>query len=283
MDLEGFTRRRIIKGIPEKDIITELSKAIKEFKNWDKEKREEFSKAVLDEVSKTLDVGDPFLKSLVEYRKANVNMGEFGVGSRGEGDFFIHREIAKIIGKTGAVIDPGEQDDAGVVKTGDRGGYVTVAVDGMHSRLSDFPFLAGFHATRAALRDIYVMGSRPIAIISDLHLADDGDVSKLFDFTAGVSAVSRLTNAPVIAGSTLRIGGDMVFGDRLVSAVAAVGTSTQRPKARKDAEKGDVILMTEGSGGGTITTIALYGGHHGVVKETLNVDFMSAYSKTSMP
>ncbi len=276
MDLEGFTRRRIIKGIPEKDIITELSASIKEFKNWDRGKREEFAKAVLDEVSKTLDVHDPFLKTLIQYRKANISMGEFGVGSRGEGDFFVHREIAKIIGKTGAVIDPGEQDDAGVVKTGDSTGYITVAIDGMHSRLSDFPFLAGFHATRAAIRDVYVMGSKPIALISDLHLADDGDISKLFDFTAGVSAVSRLTNAPVIAGSTLRIGGDMVFGDRLVSAVAAVGTSSQKPKARKNAKKGDIILMTEGCGGGTITTIALYSGHHSVVKETLNIDFMSA-------
>jgi hydrogenase expression/formation protein len=196
------------------------------------------------------------------------------VGSRGEGDFFVHRKFSDIIGKTSAVVDPSQQDDAGVVEAS--GTYITTAVDGMHSRLSDFPFLAGFHAARAALRDVYVMGSRPVALISDMHLADDGDVGKLFDFTAGVSAVGDLTETPLVAGSTLRIGGDMVFGERFVSAVGAVGVSTERPTARKNAEVGDVILMTEGSGGGTVTTIALYWGYFDVVKETLNVEFMEA-------
>jgi hydrogenase expression/formation protein len=144
----------------------------------------------------------------------------------------------------------------------------------MHSRLSDFPYLAGFHVARAALRDVYVMGSRPVALISDLHLADDGAVGKLFDFTAGVGTVSELTDVPTVAGSTLRIGGDMVMGDRLVAAVGAVGVSSERPTARKNAEVGDVILMTEGAGGGTITTIALYNGYFDVLKETLNADFM---------
>jgi hydrogenase expression/formation protein len=118
------------------------------------------------------------------------------------------------------------------------------------------------------------MGSKPVALISDLHLADDGDVGKLFDFTAGVGTVSELVDVPTVAGSTLRIGGDMVLGDRLVGAVGAVGVSSERPTARKNAEVGDAILMTEGSGGGTITTIAIYNGYFDVIKETLNVDFM---------
>jgi hydrogenase expression/formation protein len=99
-------------------------------------------------------------------------------------------------------------------------------------------------------------------------------VGKLFDFTAGVGTVSDLTGVPTVAGSTLRIGGDMVLGDRLVAAVGSVGVSSELPKARKYAEVGDVILMTKGAGGGTITTIALYNGYFDVVKETLNVDFM---------
>jgi hydrogenase expression/formation protein len=118
------------------------------------------------------------------------------------------------------------------------------------------------------------MGSKPVALISDLHLADDGDVGKLFDFTAGVGTVSELTDVPTVAGSTLRIGGDMVLGDRLVAAVGAVGISSERPMARKNVKVGDVILLTEGAGGGTITTIALYNGYFDVVMETLNVDFM---------
>ncbi|MEE8402990.1 MAG: AIR synthase related protein, partial [Candidatus Hydrothermarchaeaceae archaeon] len=272
MDLEGFVRRRIVRGVNEADILGELDAALREFKDWSAEKRQEFSQAVIDEVKITEQrADDPFLSALLEYPKTGVTMGEFGVGSRGEGDFFVHRNLAEII-RTDAVIDATQQDDAGVVKG--EGKYVAVAVDGMHSRLSDFPYLAGFHAARAALRDVCVMGSKPVAVTSDLHLADDGDVGKLFDFTAGVGTVSELTDVPTVAGSTLRIGGDMVLGDRLVAAVGAVGVSSERPTARKNAEVGDAILMTKGAGGGTITTIALYNGHPGVISETLNVDFM---------
>ena len=272
MDLEGFVRRRIIKGINHAEILRELDEAVREFKDWSDRERLEFSQAVIDEVKITEQhLDDPFLKVLLDYPRTGVSMGEFGVGSRGEGDFFVHRNLAEII-KTDAVVDSTQQDDAGVVRG--EGKYVTVSIDGMHSRLSDFPYLAGFHVARAALRDVYAMGSKPVALISDLHLADDGDVGKLFDFTAGVGTVSELTDVPTVAGSTLRIGGDMVFGERLVAAVGAVGISSERPTARKNAEVNDVILMTEGSGGGTITTIALYNGYFDVIKETLNVDFM---------
>ncbi|MFQ5976062.1 MAG: AIR synthase-related protein [Candidatus Hydrothermarchaeales archaeon] len=275
MDLEGFARRSILKGKSENEIISELEKAIKEFKKWEADKRHLFAKAVYDEVQTTLQykgLKDEFLKDLIAFPKANVDMGEFGVGSRGEGDFFVHRKLSEIIGETGAVVDATQQDDAGVVAA--KGDFVTVAVDGIHSRLSEFPFLGGFHVARAALRDVYVMGSKPVALISDLHLADDGDIGKIFDFTAGVSSIADLTGTPLVAGSTLRVGGDMVFGDRLVSAVGAVGISDKKPKARKNAEEGDIILMTEGRGGGTITTIALYHGYFDAIKLTLNVEFM---------
>jgi hydrogenase expression/formation protein len=277
MDLEGFTRRRILKGASEEEIIRELEKGIREFKDWSREKRREFSKAVYEEVQTSLgcrEIQDPFLKSLLTYPEAGVKMGEFGVGSRGEGDFYVHRKIAEIIEGSEAVVSPREMDDAGVVRA--EGGYVTVAIDGVHSRLSDFPFVAGFHVARAALRDVYVMGSRPVAMMSDLHLADDGDVGKLFDFTSGVSAVGELAGIPLVSGSTLRIGGDMVFGDRLVAAVGAVGVSKEPPKARRNAREGDVILLTQGSGGGTVATIAIYNGYYEVVKETLNVEFLDA-------
>jgi len=39
---------------------------------------------------------------------------------------------------------------------------------------------------------------------------------------------------------------------------------------------GDKILMTEGAGGGTITTTAIYSGNHDVVKETMNIKFLEA-------
>lgn len=280
MDMEGFVRK-MLKQENERKVKNKLINRIREFKEIDKEKAAKLASAVIEEVKNTFKINeeDKELKELVEYPKANVTMGEMGVGSRGKGDFFVHRKIAEIsLSKGKTVVDPTSQDDGGVVKTESKFGniYVTTAIDGIHSRLSEYPFLGGFHVTRAALRDVYVMGAKPIAIISDLHLADDGDVGKLFDFTAGVSAVSELTGVPITAGSTLRVGGDMVLGDRLVSAVGAVGISNIAPTARKKAEVGDKILMTEGSGGGTITTTAIYHGFFDVIYETLNIDFMKA-------
>lgn len=276
MDLEGFARRRVLRGFPEEAIVDGLSRMIAEFKEWNREQRREFSRAVLDEVKisqEYTELKDPFLKRLLSHSKAGVAMGEFGVGSRGEGDFFVHRCLADIIGPTEAVIDARDQDDAGVVRGG---GYITLALDGMHSRLSDFPFLAGFHAARACARDICVMGSKPRAFLSDMHLGDDGDVGKLFDYTAGVAAVAELIGAPLVGGSTLRIGGDMVLGDRFVGAVGGIGTSAEPPRARRYAREGDAILATTGSGGGTVTTIAIYNGYFEVTRETLNVEFMHA-------
>ncbi|MCZ9319244.1 MAG: AIR synthase-related protein, partial [Methanocorpusculum sp.] len=46
--------------------------------------------------------------------------------------------------------------------------------------------------------------------------------------------------------------------------------------ARKATAPGDVLLMTEGSGGGTIATAALYSGNADVVEETINLHFLKA-------
>ncbi len=282
MDIEGFVRHAI-KQNDEKSVENSLKDKILEYKNITPEQASKMASAVVEEVKHTLEIEshpDNFLREVINYPKADVKMGEIGVGSRGEGDFFVHRRIADIVSSThtNAFITPEAQDDGGVVKKSVASNdiYVTTAVDGIHSRLSEYPFLGGFHVARASLRDVCVMGADPVAILSDLHLADDGDVGKLFDFTAGVCAVSELVNVPLVAGSTLRVGGDMVLGDRLVSAVGAVGISEYPPTARKRAEAGDVILMTEGSGGGTITTTAIYHGMFDVVNETMDVSFIKA-------
>lgn len=112
----------------------------------------------------------------------------------------------------------------------------------------------------------------------DTHLGDDADVGKLFDFMAGVSAISELAKVPITAGSTLRIGGDMVIGNRLVGGISAVGICN-RVLARRNIKVGDKILMTEGAGGGTITTTAIYSGNHHVVNETVNIKFLEACEK----
>ena len=129
----------------------------------------------------------------------------------------------------------------------------------MHSRLSHFPFLAGFHVTRATLRDVYVMGAAPVALLSDIHVADDGDVAKIFDYTAGIAVVAEAMGVPLVTGSTLRIGGDMVLGDRMTGCVGAVGVADYLT-ARKETRPGDIILMTARAGGGTIATTALNSG-----------------------
>ena len=267
MDLEGFAKRGLRRRDPE--IESKLIDLIREVKEIPSDRAAILAEAVLLEAEATLDPrGEVF-----QLNNVGVSMGDFGVGSRGSGDFYTHTKIAEVIGRTEAVVDSRQLDDSGVVQAG--GKYITVTVDGMHSRLSDYPFLAGFHVTRAALRDVYVMGAKPVALLSDVHLADDGDVSKLFDHIAGIATVSELIGVPLITGSTLRIGGDMVIGDRLTGCVGAVGVS-DKLTARKSARPGDVIMMTEGAGGGTICSAALYYNRHEVVDETLNIKFLEA-------
>lgn len=168
-------------------------------------------------------------------------------------------------------------DDAGAVVVEAQAGQVFVVskMEGMHSRLSNFPFIAGFHVTRACLRDLLVKGAVPISLMVDIHLGDDADAIKLFDFMAGVAAVSELARVPITAGSTLRIGGDMVIGDRITGGIAGIGTCSQ-VLARKDIRLPCDIIMTEGAGGGTVATTAIYNGQPDVLLHTLNVKFIKA-------
>ncbi len=291
MDVEEFVRSGFRRGDSRETIIRSLAEHIRIIKPVSLEYSELFAKAACEEVTNTSGLSGDFFT----YEPAGVRMGEFGVGSRGTGDFFTHRQIARIIGKTQASVGVDEMDDAGAVKvqvSGEFNGpgpdernkgnslpiqgreeYIVCTVDGMHSRLSDFPFLAGFHVTRATLRDVYVMGAHPLMLFSDIHVADDGDVAKIFDYTAGITAVGEVMGVPLVTGSTLRIGGDMVLGSRMTGCVGAVGM-TNHLTARKETRPGDVILMTEGAGGGTIATAALYSGFPDVVDATINLNFL---------
>ena len=277
MDIEEYTKTSLRNKKDKKETIEKLSNIILYYKDITPQQAEILSKTIYDEVNTTEQLNQDALGDLLQYPKTNIGMGEFGVGSRGQGDFYVHSKIAEIIKntETESIVNPTAQDDGGVVKVDDTY-YITTAIDGIHSRLSDYPFLAGFHTARATLRDVCVMGATPVALISDIHLADDGDIGKIFDYTAGICAVSELTGVPLVSGSTLRVGGDMVLGNRLVGAVGAVGSSNNIPKARSEAHEGDVILMTEGSGGGTITTTSIYNNYPEVIKETLNVQFVKA-------
>ncbi|KAF5081904.1 Selenide, water dikinase [anaerobic digester metagenome] len=271
MDVEEISRRHLAAGAPDDEIVRLLSRDILSIKHHrvTPAYAEAFARAVVAEAKNSTGLsGDLFT-----FEPSGSTMGEFGVGSRGSGDFFAHRQLARIIGRTEAAVGVDEMDDAGAVRAG--GDYIITTVDGMHSRLSDFPFLAGFHVTRATLRDVYVMGAKPVALLSDIHVADDGDVAKIFDYTAGVSAVGEAMGVPLVTGSTLRIGGDMVLGSRMTGCVGAVGVANHLT-ARKQIAPGDVLLMTEGAGGGTIATAAIYSGFPEVVEETINLHFLKA-------
>jgi hydrogenase expression/formation protein len=267
MDIEGYAKRGLIRR--DKSLKEKLADRILEIKNISRYHAQELANAVIFEAKATLDLKGDILKPI----HSGVTMGDFGVGSRGMGDFYTHEKIAQVIGKTSAVVDSSHLDDSGVVHAD--GKYLVVTIDGMHSRLSDFPFLAGFHVARAALRDVYVMGAQPVAMLSDIHVADDGDVAKIFDHIAGITTVSELTGIPLVTGSTLRIGGDMVIGERMTGGVGAVGMA-ENLTARIQAMPGDVIMMTEGAGGGTVSTTALYFGMHDLVDETINLKFIDA-------
>ncbi len=282
MDLEGLALHLLESGADEEEVEEWLKRLVRIWKSdWSDEKVEEFVSAVLDEVRHVRRAHEleGELGRLLEPPSSGVTMGEMGVGSRGEGDFFVHELLTKLAARTskGALVSPEERDDAGATEIREGERVIVSAVDGMHSRLSEFPFLAGFHATRAAMRDVLVNGARAVGVLVDLHLADDGDVGRLFDFTAGVAAVCAATGVPILAGSTLRVGGDMVHGRRLVAGVACVGAAKpEELTPRRRAEPGDLIVLTEGAGGGTISTTAIYHGYYDVVKETLNVDFVRA-------
>ncbi|TKJ24640.1 MAG: hypothetical protein CEE42_10035 [Promethearchaeota archaeon Loki_b31] len=285
-DLEGLTRRLLRQKKSDEQILKRLVQEYVDFKDIDKESAYTLANAVLIECKKSdiSKISEPFIKDLLDVNKANVTVGKQGVGCRGAGDFFVHKLIAELSEtKRQPYLSPSSLDDAGAVKLSDIKGFegkedliIVSKMEGIHSRLSDFPFICGFHVTRACLRDLYVKGAEPISIMIDIHLGDDADVGKLFDFMAGVSAIAELSHVPITAGSTLRIGGDMVIGDRLVGGISAIGLVRNNLLARRNIQVGDKILMTEGAGGGTITTTAIYSGNHKVVNETMNIKFLEA-------
>ncbi|MBY9019670.1 MAG: hypothetical protein KGD67_01335 [Candidatus Lokiarchaeota archaeon] len=285
-DLEGLTRRLLRQNKTDKEILKRLVQEYMDFKDIDKELAYTFANAILTECKKSdiTTVSEPFIKELLGINKADVTVGKQGVGCRGVGDFFVHKLLARLSEtKKQAFLSPTSLDDAGAVKLSDvtelndMSEIIIISkMEGIHSRLSDFPFVCGFHVTRACLRDLLVKGAEPISIMIDVHLADDADVGKLFDFMAGVSTVAELSGVPITAGSTLRIGGDMVIGNRLVGGISAVGVARNKLLARRNIQVGDKILMTEGAGGGTISTTAIYSGNHSVVNETMNIKFLEA-------
>ncbi|WP_054845171.1 AIR synthase related protein [Sulfuracidifex tepidarius] len=255
MDLEGIARKLSHdKRAAEAKLEEELSfYKGKEFPIRD------ISHAVITEVEHSLKA------SKYAYNEIGLRAGEAGLGSRGVGDHIIHEALFKISGRSLSSFD-----DAGIAED------VVVSVDGIHSRLSYFPFLAGFHATRATLRDIMVKGARPLGVLVDIHLSDDSDIGMLTDFEAGVSSVTDFLGIKILAGSTLRIGGDLVIGERISGGVASVGKIGKKSFPRSNVREGNSLVLTEGNGGGTIATTAIFHGFPEVVDSTLSLKDIEA-------
>ncbi len=278
--MEGITLKLLKEGNSKATILERLQKEIEFYKESDEKMSELMARAILSEVSKSTQMRDlkemELLSLILHIPQSEITMQTGGVGCRGEGDFKVHQKLVSLAGVVDAKLGVKDLDDAGIVEIDQTiPKYIVAKIEGMHSRLSEFPFIAGFHVTRAALRDILVKGGEPKALMIDLHLGDDGDVGKLLDFVGGCATVSKLANVPIVAGSTLRIGGDMVVGTRLTGCVAAVGTA-QKMLPRKNISPGQLIIMTIGAGGGTIATTAIYSGNHQIVMHTLNLNFFHA-------
>ncbi len=158
-DLEGLTRRLMNKGYSKDEIIERLVQEYLDFKDINKSLAYTYAKAIYEECKKSdiSNISDPFMKELLEVSIANVNSGKQGVGCRGAGDFFVHKLIAKLSQiEQKPYLSPISLDDAGAVRLQDLKGFkgepydpnnliIVSKMEGIHSRLSDFPFLCGFH------------------------------------------------------------------------------------------------------------------------------------------
>lgn len=266
-DLEGIVRIGLERGLDKREIMNRLCEEILFHKKIARRECEIISEIVYEEVTKSLATCSSEKKEFFCTENSGVSAGLMGVGSRGFGDFYFHNLLTKM-NPVEAEGSSRELDDAGWFRSGDK--WIITAVDGIHSRLAYFPLLAGFHAARAAARDVMVKGGLVRGFLIDLRIADDGDIAYLLDLEAGVAAVSKFLDAPILGGSTLRVGGDMVIGRRIVGTVFAIGESSSRPRSRRNFARGDLLIMTEGSGGGTITTTAIFSGRIDVALKTIN-------------
>jgi len=143
------------KGFKKEEIILRLVNEYLDYKDIEKESAISLAEAIYEECTKSdiRSVSDPFIRYLLGINMANVTIGKQGVGCRGSGDFFVHKLIAELSEtEKKAYLSPSSLDDAGAVRLSDIKGFKTKddliivsKMEGIHSRLSDFPFLCGFH------------------------------------------------------------------------------------------------------------------------------------------
>jgi len=158
-DLEGLTRKLMEKGINKEQIIGRLVREYLDFKDIEKEKAISLAEAIYDECKKSdiHRVSDPFIRQILDFKKAKITVGKQGVGCRGSGDFFVHKLLGEVSEtENKPYLSPKSLDDAGAIRVIDIKAIfkkpvknedliIVSKMEGIHSRLSDFPFLCGFH------------------------------------------------------------------------------------------------------------------------------------------
>ena len=147
------------KGYSKAEIIERLVQEYLDFKEIEKSLAHTYAKAIYEECRKSdiSNISNPFIKELLEINNADVTVGKQGVGCRGAGDFFVHKLITELSEtEQNAYLSPSSLDDAGAVRLKDIRGskgetynannlIIVSKMEGIHSRLSDFPFICGFH------------------------------------------------------------------------------------------------------------------------------------------
>ncbi|HIH87437.1 MAG TPA: hypothetical protein HA304_05990, partial [Methanosarcinales archaeon] len=96
MDIEGYAKRALLSGESGGRIEERLTLRILEIKG-DKvteHHARELAHAVMVEAGATLKPEGEILEPVT----SGITMGQFGVGSRGAGDFHTHEQIARVIG-----------------------------------------------------------------------------------------------------------------------------------------------------------------------------------------
>lgn len=134
-------------------------------------------------------------------------------------------------------------DDCAVLPLGDEALVFTTdaLTEGVHFLRSTTSALdLGAKALAVNLSDVAAMGVRPVAVLLSLSLTADATSAWVEGFMEGFTALARKHGVALIGGDTTRSEGGIAI------AVTAIGRGAlDCIKRRRDAEVGDVILVTD--------------------------------------
>ena len=159
------------------------------------------------------------------------HLGEFGLIAR----------LTKGLPVSGAVVE-GIGDDCAVLRWGDRLMLATcdASLEEVHfSRRHTAAEDIGWRAAASALSDIAAMGGQPIFVLVTLACPKDTSVEFLEALYRGLSEAVQTADAVVVGGDTTGSTSGVVID------IAVLGEATgERPLLRRDAHRGDYVVVT---------------------------------------